>query len=282
MAREDYRYEGWRARERGDRPDRWGRSDWSRDEEDFGRGREGSRRYEGWGGGYGRGREGSYAGGYGSELPRGSAGPGRGDWERERESWGGYGAGYGGYGYAGGSRPYGGEYGGGYRGESSGRGEYSPWNRGPQGGYGGGETGGYARGGYGGYGPSREFNEGGWGGYQGPGAGRGTSYAGRGPKGYQRSDERVREDVNEELKRHPGLDAEDIEVRVERGEVTLTGTVPERRMKRMAEECAEACSGVDDVHNQLRVKKENESWGAASRPEGGAERARTQANKSNS
>lgn len=80
-----------------------------------------------------------------------------------------------------------------------------------------------------------------------------ANHAGRGPKGYRRSDERIQEDVNEALTRDPDVDASEIEVRVQNGEVTLTGTVDERRAKRRAEDVAESCSGVTDVHNQLRV-----------------------------
>ena len=40
------------------------------------------------------------------------------------------------------------------------------------------------------------------------------------------------------------LDASDIEVQVKNGEVTLTGTVPDRWAKRRAEECAEKVMGV--------------------------------------
>jgi osmotically-inducible protein OsmY len=46
-------------------------------------------------------------------------------------------------------------------------------------------------------------------------------YAGRGPKGYQRSDQRVLEDVNDRLTEHPEIDANDIEVQVQNCEVTL-------------------------------------------------------------
>jgi PleD family two-component response regulator len=77
---------------------------------------------------------------------------------------------------------------------------------------------------------------------------------GRGPKGYRRSDDRIREDVNEELTRHPDIDPSDIEVRVEQCEVTLTGTVDHRHAKRLAEDLAERVSGVTEVHNQIRVK----------------------------
>jgi len=39
-------------------------------------------------------------------------------------------------------------------------------------------------------------------------------HAGRGPKGYQRSDERIREDVCDRLTEHPAIDASEIEVEV--------------------------------------------------------------------
>jgi hypothetical protein len=78
-------------------------------------------------------------------------------------------------------------------------------------------------------------------------------YAGRGPRGYKRSDDRIRDDVSEELERHGWIDASDIEVTVQDGEVTLTGSVESRSQKRMAEDAAERVTGVKDVHNQLRV-----------------------------
>jgi osmotically-inducible protein OsmY len=80
-----------------------------------------------------------------------------------------------------------------------------------------------------------------------------TNHTGRGPKGYQRSDERIREDVCVRLTDHPGIDASEIEVLVDAGEVTLSGTVDARTTKRLAEEVAESVSGVRDVHNQLRI-----------------------------
>ena len=45
------------------------------------------------------------------------------------------------------------------------------------------------------------------------------------------------------------------EVRVENGEVTLTGTVEDRHAKRLAEDLAERSLGVADVHNQLHVRQ---------------------------
>ena len=78
-------------------------------------------------------------------------------------------------------------------------------------------------------------------------------YAGRGPRGYRRSDERIREDVNERLTDDWRVDASDIEVSVDSGVVTLAGRVDSRAEKRRAEDVAESVSGVTDVSNQLRV-----------------------------
>lgn len=78
---------------------------------------------------------------------------------------------------------------------------------------------------------------------------------GRGPRGYQRSDQRIEEDVCERLTQHGQLDANDIDVQVNNGEVTLTGTVESRQAKRMAEDAVESIPGIKDVHNQLRVQQ---------------------------
>lgn len=80
-------------------------------------------------------------------------------------------------------------------------------------------------------------------------------YTGRGPRGYQRSDERIREDVNERLTQHGQIDATDIDVRVDNGVATLSGTANSRREKRMAEDVAESVSGVKDIDNQLKVQE---------------------------
>jgi hypothetical protein len=81
----------------------------------------------------------------------------------------------------------------------------------------------------------------------------------RGPKGYKRSDERIREDVSDRLAQQDQVDPSDIEVQVQNGEVTLTGTVQSRHEKFLAEELADDVSGVTDVHNQLRLKRDNVS-----------------------
>ena len=87
-----------------------------------------------------------------------------------------------------------------------------------------------------------------------PRADRGTGpHRGKGPAGYQRSDERIREMVCESLTEDDQIDASHIEVAVSQGEVTLSGTVDDRQAKRDAEDCTWSVSGVRDVHNLLRI-----------------------------
>jgi hypothetical protein len=88
-----------------------------------------------------------------------------------------------------------------------------------------------------------------------PGAPKGA-FAGRGPRGYRRSDERISEDVCQALTDDPDVDASNIEVKVQDGEVTLTGTVDSRRIKRHTEDLAESVTGVKEIHNQLRIARD--------------------------
>ncbi|WP_374471929.1 BON domain-containing protein [Phenylobacterium sp.] len=78
-------------------------------------------------------------------------------------------------------------------------------------------------------------------------------HRGRGPKGYKRSNERISEEVHERLADDSWLDASNIDVKVEGGEVTLSGTVENRQAKHRAERLVEDISGVDHVQNNLRV-----------------------------
>jgi hypothetical protein len=77
---------------------------------------------------------------------------------------------------------------------------------------------------------------------------------GKAPKGYQRSDERIRENICELLMNSP-YDASNVDITVNQGEVTLTGTVRRRAEKWGIEDMAEAVLGVTDVHNQIRVDR---------------------------
>jgi osmotically-inducible protein OsmY len=83
-------------------------------------------------------------------------------------------------------------------------------------------------------------------------------FTGRGPRNYKRSDQRIEEDINEKLTQHPMLDASDLEVHVQNGEVTLRGHVDHRDAKRWAEDITESVFGVKDVNNQIKVRTRGE------------------------
>ncbi|PLP97272.1 RNA-binding protein [Cupriavidus pauculus] len=95
-------------------------------------------------------------------------------------------------------------------------------------------------------------------GYGGAGGSAAARRAQRtGPKGYQRSDERIREDLCERLAMSGRVDVREVEVSVASGVVTLSGTVQDRQQKYRIEDMAEEVFGVKDVHNQIRVTRES-------------------------
>ncbi len=83
------------------------------------------------------------------------------------------------------------------------------------------------------------------------------AHRGKGPQGYVRSDERILEEVSDRLMDDGLLDASDIEVKVEAGELTLNGHVARREDKRRAEDLAEQVSGVKHLQNNLRVRRQD-------------------------
>ena len=227
---QDWRQDQDRNSSRSDDRDRW------RDQgrEDFGRGSEGRRDYGSSGGGWSAGREdqsgsGNYGGG--RDFRGGSGGDYRGG------SQGGFsGNDYsrGNYGADQGSRQdYGGrsgDYG------QQGRGDRGLWDRASD------EV-------------SSWFGDDEAEGRRRMDEQRSGQHRGRGPKGYTRSDDRIREDVNDRLSDDPFVDASEIEVMVSSCEVTLTGTVDSREAKRRAEDVAEQVSGVKHVQNNIRVQQ---------------------------
>ena len=249
---------------------------------DFGRGNYGGGR-SGWSGqdrygqsGYGQGNygQGNYGPG-GSSRGSGYGYGGGGESQRR------YGQGSGSYGYGGsGSRSWNEPYGegqqytsrGDYAGERGGGGYGEEWRR-PQGyGYGGqgefsGESGrqdyftGESSGQ--GYGASQGYGSGGGMGYSGQGYAGPQGYGsqqrmgehrGKGPKGYQRSDERTKELLCERLREDPHIDPSEVTITVQGGKITLEGTVDSRQTKNAIEEVAEQF-GTQDVQNNLRIQK---------------------------
>jgi hypothetical protein len=118
------------------------------------------------------------------------------------------------------------------------------------------------------FGPDRPFWGGGYGDYShlrgSPPAPRQGVFGRmfhRGPKGYQRSDERLCEDISERLMHAGSIDSSDVSVQVTAGKVTLEGTVPDRYMKHYIEDLVDACPGVQDIDNKVRVEA-SRRWSA--------------------
>jgi hypothetical protein len=82
----------------------------------------------------------------------------------------------------------------------------------------------------------------------------------QGPKGYTRSDERLREDISERLMQAYDIDSSEVTVQVQGGKVVLEGTVPNRYMKHAIEDIADGAPGVQDVDNRIRVTSSGGRW----------------------
>lgn len=87
------------------------------------------------------------------------------------------------------------------------------------------------------------------------------NHSGKGPKGYVRSEQRIKEEASEILTHDYDLDASDIEIEIKDRCLILRGEVNSRHDKRLAEYLVEDISGIEDVDNQLRIKKNQvEGW----------------------
>lgn len=81
-----------------------------------------------------------------------------------------------------------------------------------------------------------------------------ADHRGRGPR-VQRPDRRIVEDLCQRLTEDPVVDASDVDVDCSDGTVVLTGEVDTRAMKYRAEDIVDACPGVRDIDNRLRVRQ---------------------------
>lgn len=114
--------------------------------------------------------------------------------------------------------------------------------------------------------------------YQGD-TGYQRSYRGMGPQNYKRPDERIRDDIYERLTDSHEIDARQISVDVSQGNVTLTGTVPERQMRYAAEDLVEGCMGVTNINNQLTVQEASSGAGQSASTGAGAATTSTESKR---
>jgi osmotically-inducible protein OsmY len=83
----------------------------------------------------------------------------------------------------------------------------------------------------------------------------GGSHAGQRSQFHRRSDDKIREEIWELLTNNADLDAGEVELHVESGEVTLTGTIDSRDAKWLAEDLVNSVSGVREINNRLKVAR---------------------------
>jgi hypothetical protein len=100
------------------------------------------------------------------------------------------------------------------------------------------------------------------------------SHRGRGPQGYQRSDERLKEMICERLTDDPAIDASNVTIDVTSQVVKLTGTVDDRSTKYEIEELIESFGGVKDIDNQLRVQPSPSNWSSTNQTQGAGQQLR--------
>jgi osmotically-inducible protein OsmY len=81
-----------------------------------------------------------------------------------------------------------------------------------------------------------------------------AGYRGKGPRNYKRSDNNILEEVCDLLMDDSAVDASNIEVSVQEGQVYLSGSVDDREMKRRAERILDQVSGIKDIRNLLLLK----------------------------
>jgi osmotically-inducible protein OsmY len=83
----------------------------------------------------------------------------------------------------------------------------------------------------------------------------GGSHMGQPAKFHRRSDDKIYEEIWELLTNNADLDASEIELHVEGGEVMLAGTVDSRDAKWLAEDLVNSVTGVREVNNRLKVAR---------------------------
>lgn len=75
----------------------------------------------------------------------------------------------------------------------------------------------------------------------------------KGPKGYQRSDDRLREEIVDALLSRRSIELDEVEIQVNDGSVTLTGTVQSRQQRYEIEDVADGVWGVKEITNNIKV-----------------------------
>jgi BON domain len=83
----------------------------------------------------------------------------------------------------------------------------------------------------------------------------GGSPQGPGLQFHRRSDDKIHEEIWDLLTNNADLDASEVDLHVEGGEVTLTGTVDSRDARWLIEDLVNSVTGVREVTNRIKVAR---------------------------
>ncbi len=81
------------------------------------------------------------------------------------------------------------------------------------------------------------------------------NYYGFGPKGYKRSDQKLKDEASLLLNQDPILDSSNINIEVFNNVIYLRGFVDSRKDKKRAELLIEDIFGIEDIQNQLKIMR---------------------------
>lgn len=81
------------------------------------------------------------------------------------------------------------------------------------------------------------------------------NYYGFGPKGYRRSDQKLKDEARLLLNQDPILDSSNINIEVFNNVIYLRGFVDSRKDKKRAELLIEDIFGIEDIQNQLKIMR---------------------------
>lgn len=80
------------------------------------------------------------------------------------------------------------------------------------------------------------------------------NFRGKGPRNYQRSDERILEDIYDRISGAWSLDASEVEIEVRNGVVQMSGRVADRSVRHRLEDIAEGILGVMSIENRISIQ----------------------------
>lgn len=84
---------------------------------------------------------------------------------------------------------------------------------------------------------------------------RRPDHRGKGPRNYKRTDERIMEDIIDQLTREQSVDLTELEIEVKDGEVFLSGRAHDRYIRHKVEDVTDGIPGVKHIENAIRVSR---------------------------